>query len=187
MIHSIRFTCVLDTNVIYPIVVRDLMFWFAHYDLFTPKWSAHIFDEWDVLMQRKGVSAAERKKRIDNANKAFPDALVTNYESLIEGVKLPDVKDQHVLAAAIKTNANVIVTNNLKDFPKKYLATFGLTAKDADDFLTDIIDLNPETAVEAFKELVLHRTNPDLDEFEMLEVLRNNGLRNTADYIHSQL
>lgn len=80
MIHSVRFTCVLDTNVIYPIVVRDLMFWFAHYDLFTPKWSIHIFDEWDTLMQRKGVAASERKKRIDNANKAFPDALVTNYE-----------------------------------------------------------------------------------------------------------
>lgn len=46
MIHSVRFTCVLDTNVIYPIEIRDLLFWFAHYDLFTPKWSTHIFDEW---------------------------------------------------------------------------------------------------------------------------------------------
>lgn len=187
MIHSVRFTCVLDTNVIYPIVVRDLMFWFAHYDLFTPKWSMHIFDEWDALMERKDVADVERKKRIDNANKAFPDALVTNYESLIDGIHLPDKKDQHVLAAAIKTNANVIVTNNLKDFPENYLATFGLSAKDADDFLTDIIDLNPETAVEAFQEMVLQRTRPDMDEFEMLEVLRNNGLRNTADYLHSQL
>ncbi|MDB5014290.1 MAG: hypothetical protein JWQ25_2492 [Daejeonella sp.] len=43
------------------------------------------------------------------------------------------------MAAAIKTNANLIVTNNLKDFPKEYLSSFGLSAKCADDFFTDII------------------------------------------------
>jgi hypothetical protein len=49
MIHSVRFTCVLDTNVIYPLWIRDLLFWFAHHDLYTPKWSQHIFDEYQVL------------------------------------------------------------------------------------------------------------------------------------------
>ena len=63
--------------------------------------------------------------------------------------------DCHVLAVAIKTNANIIVTNNLKDFLSDYLATYGLSAKSADDFLTDIIDLNPILAVEACKRLVL--------------------------------
>ncbi len=92
-----------------------------------------------------------------------------------------------VLAAAIKTNANFIVTNNLKDFPEDYLASFGLMAKTADDFLTDIIDLNPETAIEAFRELVLNRTKPDFDAFQVLDVLRNRGLKATANYLHSQL
>ena len=50
----------------------------------------------------------------------------------------PDLKDKHVLAAAIKTNANLIVTNNLKDFPEDYLSGFGLKAKNADDFLADL-------------------------------------------------
>lgn len=134
MIHSIRFTCVLDTNVIIPIEIRDLLFWFAHDDLYTPKWSKHIFDEWEEVMRRKHVSENEIKKRITWANQAFPDAMVENYEVLIDGLELPDVKDRHVLAAAIKTNANLIVTNNLKDFPQGYLATFGLSAKNADDF-----------------------------------------------------
>lgn len=73
-------------------------------------------------MQRKGINVQEAKKRSAVANLAFPDALVENYESLITGLNLPDEKDCHVLAAAIKTNANVIVTNNLKDFPGDYLA-----------------------------------------------------------------
>lgn len=187
MIHSIRFICVLDTNVIYPLLTRDLMFWFAYYDLFTPKWSKHIFDEWDNVMERKGIPNEERIKRISVANRAFPDAMVNNYEQLIDSLKLPDEKDRHVLAAAIKTNANIIVTNNLKDFPKDYLGSFGLSAKSSDDFLTDIIDLNPERAIEAFRQLVLNRTKPELNEFEILDRLRNLGLKDTANYLHAYL
>lgn len=187
MIHSVRFTCVLDTNVIHPLTIRDLLFWFAWYNLYTPKWSGHIFNEWHSLMLRKGVSEKDANIRLLNATKAFPDALVTNYEGLIDTLDLPDVNDKHVLAAAIKTNANVIVTNNLKDFPKDYLASFGLSAKSADDFLTDIIDLNIDTAVKAFKEMVLHRTNPDMDAYQVLDILRNNGLNDTAEFLHSQL
>ena len=59
--------------------------------------------------------------------------------------------------------------------------------KTADDFLTDIIDLNVETAIEAFKEMVLHKKNPDLDEYEVLDRLRKSGLKDTADYLHSLL
>lgn len=187
MIHSVRFTCVLDTNVIFPIEIRDLLFWFAYFELFTPKWSNHIFDEWEDVMKRKGVSEKEIKKRSEVANLAFPDALVDNYESLIDGLTLPDEKDRHVLAAAIKTNANIIVTNNLKDFPDEYLSTFGLKAKLPDDFIADIIDLNQETALLAFKKLVLNRRNPDLDEFQVLDNLRNNGLVDSANFLHALL
>ena len=187
MIHSVRFTCVLDTCVIYPIEIRDLLFWFAYYDLYTPKWSENIFDEWKKVMKEKGVSDAEIETRVSRANAAFPDAMVTNYHGLIDGLELPDENDRHVLAAAIKTNANVIVTNNIKDFPEEYLASYGLSAKTADDFLTDIIDLDPDKAVMAFKKLVLNRRNPDLDEFEVLDILRARGLNATADYLHSQI
>ncbi len=177
----------LDTNVIYPIDIRDLLFWFASYDLFTPKWSKHIFSEWEDVMKRKNISDDEIQKRISKAQRAFPDALVENYEPLVDALNLPDEKDRHVLAAAIKTNANVIVTNNTKDFPNEYLAGFGLTAKTADDFLTDTIDLNNELAIEAFRALVLNRTNPNLDEYEVLDRFRKNGLQDTANYLHALL
>ena len=187
MIHSVRFTCVLDTNVIYPIETRDILFWFAFYDLFTVKWSSHVFTEWENVMRRKGITDEEIQKRIANANSAFPDAQVNNYEELIEKLELPDPDDRHVLAAAIKTNANIIVTNNIKDFPDEYLTKFGLRAISADDFLTDIVDLNPDVAIKAFKKLVLNRRNPDLDEFQVLDIFRKRGLKQTADYLHSQL
>lgn len=187
MIHSVRFIAVLDTNVIYPVIIRDLLFWFAYYDLYTPKWSDHIFDEWKKVMKEKDVSEEEAGKRIEKANLAFPDALVQNYKGLINHLELPDEDDRHVLAAAIKTNANLIVTNNVKHFPKAYLQSFSLNAKSADDFLTDIIDLNQEQAIAAFKEMVLNKKNPKQDEFEVLNQLRNAGLKDTANYLHALL
>ena len=102
MIHSVRFTCILDTNVLHPIDVRDLLFWFAKYNLFTPKWSKHIFDEWSELLKRKGCNPEEIEKRLGRARRAFPDAGVENYEPLIASLELEDEKDRHVLAAAIK-------------------------------------------------------------------------------------
>ncbi|MCK6618846.1 MAG: PIN domain-containing protein, partial [Cyclobacteriaceae bacterium] len=61
------------------------------------------------------------------------------------------------------------------------------SAKSADDFLTDIIDLNPEMAIEAFRKLVMNRRNPDLDEYQVLNALRKNGLTETANYLHALL
>lgn len=101
MIHNIRLTCVLDTNVIIPIEVRDILFWFASYDLFVLKWSNDIFLEWEDVMRRKGIHEDEIKKRLRKASFAFPDALVEKYESIVNRLNLPDLKDRHVLAAAI--------------------------------------------------------------------------------------
>lgn len=185
MIHSVRFKCILDTNVIYPLWTRDLLLWFAFYDLYTPKWSQNIFTEWIKVLKRKGVDENEAEKRANVMNEAFPDALVENYEQLIDNLNLPDADDRHVLAAAIKTNANLIITNNLKDFPEGYLASFGLKAKIPDDFFTDIIDLNQELSVLAFRKLVLNKKNPPYDVYEVLDIFRNNGLKDTADYIHA--
>lgn len=187
MIHSVKFTCFLDTNVIYPILTRDILLWFAHYELYTPKWSPDIFIEWAEVMRRKNVSEAEILKRIENVNLAFPGAMVQDYESITKTLKLPDLKDRHVLAAAIKSNAGIIVTNNLKDFPESYLKGFNIAAKNVDDFLTDLIDLNHEIALDAFQMMVSQKKKPDLDEYQVLNLCRKNGLKDTADYLHALL
>ena len=187
MIHSVKFKCVLDTNVIYPLWTRDLLMWFAYYELYTPKWSSNIFDEWISVMKRKGIEENEALKRADKMNLAFPDALVIDYESLIDSLKLPDLNDRHVLAAAIKTKADLVITHNLKDFPEDYLSGFGLKAKTPDDFFTDVIDLNHELSVQAFKKLVLNKKNPPVNEYDVLDIFRNNGLKDTANYLHALL
>ncbi|MFA5713762.1 MAG: hypothetical protein WC960_06245 [Bacteroidales bacterium] len=79
----------------------------------------------------------------------------------------------------------MIVTNNIKDFPSQVLDSYGIKIKTPDDFLTDIIDLNPDIAIEAFKEMVSNKKNPNLDEYDILAQLRNNGLKDTANYLHA--
>jgi hypothetical protein len=54
-------------------------------------------------------------------------------------------------------------------------------------FLTDIIDLNHEEAIKAFKEMVLNKKNPELDEYQVLDSLRKSGLNETANYLHALL
>jgi len=161
------------------------LLWFAHYDLFTPKWSEGIFNELADVMQRKGASDLMIEKRLENMNLHFPDAMVKNYKELIDKVHLPDPKDNHVFAAAIKTNANLIVTYNLKDFPKETLNLYGLNAKSPDDFVADLIDLKPEVAVKAFKEMVLLKQNPEMDEYAVLDALRRANMKDSADYLHA--
>jgi predicted nucleic acid-binding protein len=187
MIHSVRFTALLDANVLFPLHCRDTLFWFAHFDLYTPKWSGMIFNEWKAVMERKRIPEDRIIKQLELANQAFPDALTQNYESLIPMLDLPDENDRHVLAAAIKCSADVIVTNNLVDFPMSILSNFEIKAISPYDFLTDTIDLSPNQAVEAFKAMVLHKRNPPLSEFEVLNILRNNGLVNAANYLHALL
>ncbi len=111
--------------------------------------------------------------------------MVNNYEELLSTLSLPDKQDCHVLAAAIKSDANLIVTNNLRHFEIGYLSRFGLCAKSADDFIADTIDLNAKLAREAFITMVAHRTNPSLDEYQVLNIPRNRGLTNSANYLHS--
>jgi hypothetical protein len=75
--------------------------------------------------------------------KALPDAKVTGYESLVPALELPDPDDRHVLAAAIRAGAQMIVTSNLKDFPPECLSPFAIEAKGPDDFLVDQYHLDP--------------------------------------------
>jgi len=55
MIRSAKFTCILDTNVLHPLHIRDYLLYLADAELYTPKWSKHIFDEWVSLMESKAT------------------------------------------------------------------------------------------------------------------------------------
>ena len=93
--------------------------------------------------------------------RAFDDALVNGWEPIAVGLVLPDLGDVHVLAAAIKTRASIIVTDNLRDFPAEVLAPLDLEAKSTDTFLADTIDLDEARAVVAVRTMRQRLSRPE--------------------------
>lgn len=86
-------------------------------------------------------------------NRAFPDALVTGYEALIDEMT-NDPKDRHVLAAAVRGGAEVLVTENLRDFPPGTLSPYDLQVVSQDAFLLDQLDLRPAEVIDALRRQV---------------------------------
>ena len=182
LINSARFTAVLDANVLYRVVIRDYLMWLSVKELYSPKWTNQLLEEFTEIFKKKGINISTEhiQKQVKLMNLTCPDALVTKYEDLLASIKLKDEKDKHVVAAALKCNANVIVTHNLKDFPNEYLCRIGLSALSPDTFIADMIDLSPERCCDAFREMLLTKNKPPYEESDYLEIFKNNGLIQTT-------
>ncbi len=142
MAGSARYTAVLDANVLYPALVRNLPLSLAQADLYSAKWTIDIRREWTrSLLRDKPLMKVQLEATADAMERAIPDCLVTSYEHLIEGLTLPDANDRHVLAAAITGHADAIVTFNIKDFPSATLDSFGIEVQTPDEFVLNQIML----------------------------------------------
>jgi len=176
------FVVVYDACVLYPAPVRDLLMEIAISGLARAKWTERIHQEWmsSLVADRPDIESRiqQTKKLMDIA---IPDALVTHYESLIEGITLPDARDRHVLAAAIKCDARMIITANLKDFPQEYLVPHGIEAIHPDQFIGQQFGLNQDTVIACAKRIRARLRNPEKNADEYLEILSSSRLPATAD------
>lgn len=150
MNHS-PYRVVSDACVIYPNMLRDLLMEVGKSGLYQPKWTATIHDERQRnLVENVPDLKRQQLKRVEDLmNKALTDALVTGFENLMAGISLPDPDDRHVVAAAIRSDSEVIVTFNLKDFPGESLAEFDIEAIHPDEFIADLLDLNQALVLQA--------------------------------------
>jgi hypothetical protein len=122
-------------------------------------WSAEVLDEVGRNLPRLGVAQDKARTRIRQMCETFPDAMVTGYEALVPAMT-NDPKGRHVLAAAVRADAAVIVTSNLKDFPASALDPYDLNAVHPDDFLLDQLDLYPAQTLRCVGEQIAAHRNP---------------------------
>jgi len=122
---------VCDASVLYSANLRDLLVRLAQDDLVQPLWTERILDEmvWAVLRNRPDLNPDRLLRTKTRMHTTLPDSLVTGHENLIESLVLPDPDDRHVLAAAIRSDSTIIVTDNVKDFPAQALARHGIKAR----------------------------------------------------------
>ncbi|MCK2242395.1 MULTISPECIES: PIN domain-containing protein [unclassified Crossiella] len=172
------FVVVYDACVLYPSTLRDLLIRIARAGLVQARWTNRILDEvFDSLRAHRPDLAPDALARTRKLMVcAVRDCLVTNYEPLEAGLELPDPDDRHVLAAAIKARAQVIVTNNLKDFPPGQVGQWDIEAKSADDFVLDQIDLDAKVVWGCVQQIAYARRRPPERPEDTLLALERNGL-----------
>jgi len=186
MRHS-PFTVIYDACVLYPAPLRDLLMQLALTGVYRARWSGQIHDEWtrNVLKNRSDLTKAQLDRTVVAMNRAVPDCLVNDEEPLMQGLDLPDEDDRHVLAAAIKCGASVIVTYNLKDFPAEILKRFEIEALHPDVFLSDIWDLDQAAVLEAVQKQRASLKNPRYTSRELLDILLKQRLPEIVKHLSS--
>lgn len=182
MLHSNKFTALLDACVLYPAPLRDLLLSLAQANLYIPKWSNQIQNEWvtNLIANRPELSIERLQRTINLMNEAFEDSLVENYNELIPSLKLPDPDDNHVLAAAIKSKADLIVTYNLKDFPQDYMSIYDIEVQHPDHFIVNSIELNSRIALGALVAQSTRLKSPPQSISDILDTLDKSGLTDSV-------
>jgi len=169
------FPAIVDACVLVQAAVRDTLLRLSERRLFLVRWTDEIIEETVRTLRDKRGRTAEQTDRLVNELRAhFPDAWVEpGYRELIP-VMTNQEKDRHVLAAAVKTPCEVIVTYNLKDFPEASRKPFGIEAKHPDEFLIDLYHIDGELVVHELHEqgAALHTPRAIGEVLKSLEICK---------------
>jgi len=184
-----RFSVFLDACVLVPIALADTLLRLAEADLYRLLWSERVLDEMvdAIEVVHPGLAAGSARARADAMQRAFDDACVTGWQSLESGIVLPDPDDRHVVAAALRGRADMIVTANLRDFPVGSLGDVGLEVQHPDDFLLDQIDLYPGLTLHALRTQSADYSRPDMTVEAILVQLARAGVPRFADEVRRHL
>ncbi len=175
------FTALYDACVLYPQSLRDLLIRLGQTGLFRARWTEKILDEAIAAIVRKRPELAPRLVRTrELMNDAIRDVLVSDYESLIASIELKDLDDRHVVAAAIKCGAQVIVTFNVDDFPRQLLDPHRIEAQHPDQFVRHLVDLDAAGVLEVIRAIAAANQKPPKTVAEVLDALDRSGLVETC-------
>ncbi|MFN0167138.1 MAG: PIN domain-containing protein [Bryobacteraceae bacterium] len=134
---------VLDACVLIPMPLADTLLRMAEAPrLFLPKWSPTIMNEVPrKLVGKWGMPPEKARRREDELRRHFPEAWVEGYEPLINAMT-NHPGDRHVLAAAIRSNSELIVTYNQRHFPGDSVQRWDIEVQGPSTFLRRLYDLD---------------------------------------------
>jgi hypothetical protein len=176
----VAFPAFFDTSAIFGGALNDVFLTLAELGLYRPLWSTGVLDELRRTVVAHGIDAAAVDYRISAMQSAFPDAEIQGYEELVAAMT-NDAGDRHVLAAAVRANAEVLVTFNLRHFPAEALSPYDVEARHPDDFLLDQLDLHQEVTVAGVLRVVASYERPPMTALEFLGRLRAAGVPRFAE------
>ena len=171
----------LDTCVIYPTVMREMLLGVARAGVFQPLWSDRILEEWARAARKLGADGeAQARAEIALVKAAWPNASVSYRPTTEARLYLPDEADIHVLAAAVDGSADAIITLNRKDFPRQILAEEGLERHDPDSFLQSVCLQNPDLVQSVAGSVLSEANRLSGDQWHMRGLLKKARLPRLA-------
>jgi len=191
-----NFKVIYDACIFYPAPLRDLLVRLAQTRRFRARWTEAIHSEWinSLYAKRPDIEPGKLEAVAEQINAAVPDCLITGYEHIVQELELPDEKDRHVLAAAIRAGAAAIragaaaiITLNMKDLPSTVLGEYEILAIHPDDFILDLADLEPQVLERVAKAQRQALRRPPLDPEGFVSVLRRQELPGVADFLNARL
>lgn len=172
---------VIDTCVLYPTVMREVVLGAAREGHFVPVWSARILEEWARAAIKLGPQGeAQARAEIALLRNAWPDAEYPPAPGLEQRLWLPDAADIHVLAIAVASSADAIMTLNAKDFPRRALDEQGLKRLDPDGFLHSVWQDDPEGITSVAERVLEEARRLSGDNWEMRSLLKKARLPRLA-------
>jgi hypothetical protein len=160
---SARFRVFLDACVLFPQTLRDVLLTAAESGLYHPLWSADVLEEVERnLIENRRLTPEQTAHLRSEMTSAFPNSTVSGYAPLIASMTNHD-GDKHVLAAAVKGNAEIIVTENLRHFPVEACDPYEIRPCSVDDFLCDLLS-DHERLCEALRTIERDRRNLPIAE-----------------------
>jgi hypothetical protein len=189
-----RYTAFVDACTLADTLRRNLIPTLAEAEFFRLRWSAKVLTETEkaiesILASRGHADATDRAARaIAVMQTAFEEAMVDDFDCFLDScAAFPDPNDAHVVAAALKTQAATIVTENLKDFPQELLQPLNIEARSADAFIADTIALDAGRAAAATRGMRRRFKKPEKTAEILLLDMEAVGLTETVDMLRSHV
>jgi predicted nucleic acid-binding protein len=171
------FGVVLDTCVLYPFSLCDLLLRLADRELYDPYWSDRILDELARNLAKAGLTTEQVAWRISQMRQAFPAAEVpADAVARLEPAMANHPKDRHVLAAAVASRADAIVTFNLDDFAADACEPRDVEPLHPDAFLLALYELDPGTVGAEVTAQAAALTRPPISRAELVAMLSTAGV-----------
>ena len=134
---------VLDACVLIPMPLADTLLRMAEAPrIYLPKWSQSIMDEVTRnLIAKWDMPDEKARRREEELRRHFPESWVDGFEPLMDAMK-NDPGDRHVLAAAVRSHSELIVTYNRRHFPAVSLKDWEVDVQGPSAFLRGLYDLD---------------------------------------------
>ena len=178
----------LDANVLYSACCRDLLIEASLGGLCHCRWSGLVLSEVKIALQRKrpDLRPPQLDRLFELLALACPEALTQLRPAVsLESLPLIDPADGHVIQGAYAARAGIVITFNLRHFPRRHLSPLGLKAATPDQWLCSKTKADPVGMCALVERCRLRLARPPISKSDHLNALRRSGLTQLADFLAS--